>query len=686
MELDLEELREQWDEFFSTTYKKKVNELLTRYPDKRSIVIEFAALEGFSPTLTDSMVKFPDLVLRSAREVLKEKSGELRKDFSPNVRIEGLPDHGLLIQDIKAEDIDQLITFKAIITKRTEIMHKVERAVLRCTLCSSILKFHMTKSTQLPNRCESCKKPTLELDEEMSGFTDMQRAEAQELLERTKGGTPASRIELVIEDDLVNTINPGDNIQITGVMRIKPLVNPKKPGKVTTYSKYIDIIHILNTQKDFEELEITEEEERKILALSQDPNIDKRLITSFAPGIYGHEEVKEAVVLQLFGGTKDKKASGMKMRDDIHLLLIGDPGAAKTRFLQYVDQLAPKCIYVSGKSVTGVGLTASAERDELSEGGWTLKAGALVLASGGVACVDEFDKIDENERAAMHEVMESQTVSIAKAGIVAKFKAKTAMLAAANPKRGRFDPNRPPAEQFDIPPTLLSRFDLIFPIMDVMDEQRDTKLAEHILRNHLLGSDLSGDSIEQTRDEDFIDQDLFKKYVSYARKNIRPVLTTEASERIKNYYVELRKIGKQQGAVPITARQIEGLVRLSEASAKLRLSSVVEEHDAERATKLMDYVLNKILVDRETGRIDMDIITVGKPKSQMEKYDKIMDIIKRLQKQFGEVEIRKIVESASSEQGIEEVQARRFIDDLIMRGELYKVKPGYVKLVEQEYG
>jgi replicative DNA helicase Mcm len=354
-----------------------------------------------------------------------------------------------------------------------------------------------------------------------------------------------------------------------------------------------------------------------------------------------------------------------------------------------VQTLAPKGIYVSGKSVTGVGLTAAAEKDESGEGGWTLKAGALVIASGGIAGVDEFDKIDDTERAAMHEVMESQQVSVAKAGIVARFKAKTAILAAANPKFGRFDPNKLPGLQFDIPPTILSRFDLIFPIIDVLDEAKDSALAEHLLSMHKSAAESGGKPVQQQTGSGSEGESLYaaflRKYVAYARQNIKPVLSQEAMDKIKTYYVELRRRGKAEGAVPITPRQIEGLVRMSEASAKVRLSNAVELADAERAIRLTDYVLDKVSRDRETGKLDIDILATGRPKSQVDKINTLLNLAAGIQRELGVVEINRLVEQATG-QNIDEVTARRLIDDLIYKGELYKVKPGFVKLVEQGSG
>ncbi|HNT61128.1 MAG TPA: minichromosome maintenance protein MCM, partial [Candidatus Bilamarchaeaceae archaeon] len=360
------------------------------------------------------------------------------------------------------------------------------------------------------------------------------------LLEKVSGGAPAAKMEIFLEDDLVNRINPGENVEICGILRIKMPVKTRQK-KEFVYSRCVEAIHVRSLKRDFEEIPITREDEKRIIELSRQPGIEKRIFASIAPAIYGYEEVKRALALQLFGGTRGKfLKGGAPLRDDVHILLIGDPGIAKTRFLQSLTTLAPKSIYVSGKSVSSAGLTASAEKDELGDGGWTLKAGALVLSSGGMCAIDEFDKIDEEDRASMHEVMESQSVSIAKAGIVAKFKAKTAIIAAANPKHGRFNQTKNLADQFDIPPSLLSRFDLIFPIIDILDEEKDSKLADHILTSHANAA--AGLKVPEDEADLMFDRDLLKKYVAYARRYVHPVLSEPAKSRIKSFYVDLRKM------------------------------------------------------------------------------------------------------------------------------------------------
>ncbi len=666
----------EFEEFLSTIYGPQIAQLKSVFPKKRSLFVNYLDLEKWNAEIADTLIAEPDKVIDAACEALERCGIAKTYGYDPHVRFTNLPDTGLLIQDIGAAHIDRLIRVEGVVTKRVETKPKVKVAIYKCSNCGATYKVIMTKSAKPMSVCEVCKKK-IDFSEEESYFVDVQVAEMQELLERLKGGAPASHIQLIIEDDLVNVINPGDNIIATAIVRIRPPVKPQ--GKVDNiYTKYLDIVCIDMMQKDFEQIEITEQEEAKIKELAKDPTIIARVAHSIAPGIYGHEKIKEAICLQLFGGTRDKfLPGGAPIRNDIHLLLIGDPGAAKSRILQYAADVAPKSVYVSGKSVTGTGLTASAEKDELGDGGWVLKAGALVLSSGGLAAIDEFDKIDDNERGALHEVMETQSVSVAKAGIVAKFRAKTSIIAAANPKYGRFNLNQYPVEQFDIPPTLLSRFDLIFPVFDDLDEERDRELARHILNSHAR--------IEEKKDDVIIDKDLLRKYIAYARKNIAPSLTKEAMDEIQNYYVELRKLGKKEGSVPITARQIEGLIRMAEASAKARLSDVVEIEDANRSISLFDYSLKQIAMDRSTGKLDIDIIATGQPKARTEKFTLIMNIIKELSNKYDMIDINEI-KSRAREYNVDESEAGRLVDQLLDRGELYRPKHGFVKLLDKNRG
>jgi len=677
---DLTPIVSLFNDFFTSVHKEKIDDLLLVYPTKRSLLVDYGELEKFDTEVADKLVKEPDVVIEAAETAIKDMNLALPSGanvFTPHVRFIEVPCQELLIEQLSSKNLNEFVAFKAVVTKRAEVMHRVKIAVYRCEICDSTARYPVVKNFNPPKRCDSCKKLALKQVEDESEFVDIQRAEAQELLEKVKGGAPTARIELLMEDDMVNSITPGENIEISGILRLKQPMKPRQKQDLV-YSRYLEVNHIKSMKKDFEEIEISREEERRITELSVDPNIDKIIVDSVAPGIYGHEEVKWAIALQLFGGTRGKfMKGGASIRDDIHVLLIGDPGSAKSRFLNDVTQIAPKSIYVSGKSVSGAGLTVTAEKDELGEGGWTLKAGAMVLASGGMAMIDEFDKMEEEDRAALHEAMEGQKISVAKAGIIATFRTKTAILAAANPKWGRFDQNKNLADQFNIPPTLLSRFDLIFPIVDVLDEEKDSKLAQHILTTHMGKDPDTAQSAYQ------VDRDILRKYIAYARRNCRPKLMQEASDKIKEFYVDLRRRGKDSGSVAITPRYLEGLVRLAEANAKMRLSEIVEEKDSEKAIELLKYVMRQVMTDKATGTLDVDTIATGKPKSErdkLQKVDTIMEIIREHLKTKDSADVEEVVGDAAS-YDIDEHTARKIIAELQRKGDIYEKEHGHVRIV-----
>ncbi len=677
-EQDTSSLVNFFNDFFKLSYKDKVNALLVSYPEQKSLLVDYKDLEKFDPDIADKLIKIPELMIKSAEDALMEKKPALPggMEFKPRVRFFRLPSETMLIEHISSSNLNEMVAFKGVVTKRAEVMHKIKKAAYQCDLCGFEDIYLVTKDFRQPKKCPSCKKLSLSQVEDRSSFADIQRAEVQELLERVRGGAPAARVELLLEDDLVNSIAPGDNLEVAGIMRLKHPMRPRQKQEMI-YGRFIEVNSAMSMKKDFEEIEITKDDVERIKELAKDPRITEYIVKSIAPSIYGHEEVKRALALQLFGGTHGKKMKGgASIRDDIHILLIGDPGIAKTRFLLSVDELAPKSIYVSGKTVSGAGLTVSAEKDELGEGGWTLKAGAVVLASNGIVEVDEFDKVTEDDRAALHEAMETQTISVAKAGIVAKFKSKTSILAAANPKYGRFDQSRNLAEQFDVPPTLLSRFDLIFPIVDVLDEEKDGKLADHILSTHR-------GEFESEDDEILVEKELLRKYIAYSRRTLRPKLGREASDKIREFYVSLRGKSKDAGSVAITPRYLEGLVRMAEAHAKMRLSESVEAEDADISINLLNYVMKQVMVDRETGMLDVDVVTTGKPKStrdRMQKVDTILEIIREHLRHEESVKVEKIIEDAD-EYGVDRISAERIIAELLRKGEIYEKEQGYIKIV-----
>ncbi len=684
------------ESFFNEMYKRQLEDLSEFYPDKRSLVVDFRDIEKFDPELADELLDNPDTVLKAGKEALAnigvtDSKGE---KVIPNIRVVNLPeDRVKLVRDLTSVYLNKLVAVEGVITKITDVRPKLHIAEFQCKHCGRVYKVpqedELYGKIATPGIC-ACGRKDFKLNLENSVFIDMQKMQMQEPLEALVRGEQAKTIDVWLEDDLTRQLFPGDKIILTGILRLIP---PKKKD-TSVYGVYLQAVSVQKKEKEFEEIEITPEEEKQIRELANDPHIYEKLVKSIAPSIYGHERVKEAIALQLFGGTKNKVfPDGTRVRPDIHILLIGDPGTAKSQMLYYVYKLAPKAVFVGGKSSSGAGLTATAEKDEFGEGGWTLKAGALVLASGGHAMIDEFDKMNPEDRDNIHEAMEQQRVSIAKAGIVTQFKTETSILAAANPKLGRFDPYQSPAEQFNILPTILSRFDLIFPIKDVLDPTRDKRMAEHILTAHQVAAVMKTKAKDVMEEEEVkkkveeitpaIDPELFTKYVAYARKNISPVLTNEAIERIKEYYTELRSLGKKQNTVPITARQLEALVRLAEASAKARLSNRVLLEDAERAISLHETMMREVGVDRKTGKIDYDIIATGQPKSRMDKARTLLHIIKQLQNEYDAVTKEQIIAEAKTS-GIEEDEIDELIAILKKNGDVYSPRSGLYKTPEEE--
>jgi replicative DNA helicase Mcm len=684
LETVINSIKARFSEFFDAYYKDQIADIIVSFPDKRSLKVDFKDLSKFDPEIASELIQNPDNVLEAANAALRDKLSEIElKDKEPHVRFYGQNINTPLVQDIGSNYIGKMVLLDSLVVKRSEINPKVKVGFYKCTYCGATYKIRIDRD-EVPEICDQCKRKSLKQVTEESQFINLQKLAIQDPLEKLHGNVPTWQLEVWTEDDLVNTVIPGDRVEITGILRIRPRRNIRGKLEKNLYTMFLDAVSISTKEKEFTDIPISQEEERQINELAKSPTIFDSIVRSIVPSIYGYDEIKQAVALQLFGGTPGKTlVDGGVIRSDIHILLIGDPGSAKTRILQAVSRLVPKGIYVSGKSITGGGMTAVAERDEFSEGGWTLKAGALVLGSGGVVAIDEFDKVGDEDRAALHEALESQTISVAKAGIVATFSAKAAVLAAANPKFGRFDPNVYPAEQFDIPPTLLSRFDLIFPIKDLMDEELDKNIAKHILMQH----EAAGARIAEIQDYKQvesapIESELLRKYIAYARKHIYPRLTDEAAAKIQDYYIELRRIGARKGAPTITARQIEGLIRLAEASAKSRLSNIVEVSDAERAINLTEYMLKTLAVDR-SGRRDIDAILTGMPREKVDKINAIMSIIKKLEESEGTAKMQRVLEEASKE-GIDEQTVNKYISELERSGDIFKPKQGIVKTVKHE--
>ncbi len=569
-----------------------------------------------------------------------------------------------------AEHLGKLIMVDGILVRAMSTQPLLTRANFRCRRCGqSIIIDQKGMLMTYPAVCENpaCRRSgTFDLVEEESEFINLQKIRVQEKPEDLPPGQLPRWIEVKLVEDLVDIARPGDRVTITGVARTMREYLPRH-GASTSFELFLDANSVDVFGKESEIVQILPEEERAILELARDPRVHDKIIQSIAPSIYGYEYIKEAIMFLLFGGVPKSLSDGVSIRGDINVLLIGDPGTAKSQLLQYVAKIAPRGLYTSGRGSTAAGLTAAVIREK--EGGMSLEAGALVLADRGVCAIDEIDKMRQDDRVSIHEAMEQQTVSVAKGGIVATLNARTSILAAANPALGRYDPYRTIAENINLPITILSRFDIIFIIKDEPVKEIDQSMAEHILTLHRTGT---------AKVETPIQPQLLRKYISYA-KQFKPTLTDEAAMRLQDFYLQMRTSESRETPIAITARQLEALVRLAEARARVALRKEITVEDAQAAVLLAQMSMQQVGIDVTTGKMDIDIIMTGKPKSLRDKLQLILAVIVDAEKSGEMIRDQELYERVGKEYEIDRDEAERLLNQLIKDGMVYSPKSGYIR-------
>ncbi len=595
--MEAEAIREKFSEFFNEFYRDELLKIGSE--QKKSLHVDFSLLDRFDIELADYLLENPNEVIEIAEYALKQ----FDIGYSPSafrLRFFNIPEsREIRIRNVRAEHIGKMLIVDGLVKRASDIRPEISEAEFECLDCGAKLTVIQTERLiRSPIVCESC--------DNRKGFKlvsqklyDARWIVIEEPSEIASAERP-SNIRIYLKEDLTdprmqNRTDPGNRIKVVGVL--KEMIKRMKGTQSRQMEIYIDANSVESVEGEWDELEITPEDEQKIVELSKDPEIYTKFVQSIVPAIYGHLEVKEAIALQLFGGVIHIQKDKSRVRGDIHLLLVGDPATSKSAMMKVVSSLIPRGRYVSGKGVTGAGLTATVIKDEEFLGGWVLEAGALVMCNKSLCAIDEFEKIDKTDQVALHEMMEQQTISIAKANIIATLPAQTAILAGANPKFGRFDPYLPIKEQVDIPETILTRYDMKFALRDVPNVELDTKITEHILRARHFGVD---------EVKPAIDQEFLRKYVAYARKNFHPALTREAGDELTRFYLSLREKSGEGSPISITPRQYEALIRLAEASAKIQLRKEVNGEDAIRAINLMKASLRQFGFEPDTGMIDID--------------------------------------------------------------------------------
>ncbi|XP_055321933.1 DNA replication licensing factor Mcm2 [Sitodiplosis mosellana] len=568
--------------------------------NRASFVVSYSDLASKEHVLAYFLPEAPSQMLAIFDNVAKDMVLSIfptydRVTSDIHVRISDLP----LIEELRTFrklHLNQLVRTLGVVTATTGVMPQLSVIKYDCVKCGYILgPFVQSQDTETkPGSCPECQSGgPFSINMEQTVYRNYQKITMQE----SPGRIPAGRIprskDCILLSDLCDMAKPGDEIEVTGVYTNNYDGSLNTEHGFPVFATVILANHIVVKDSKQVVSSLTDEDIATIQKLSKDPRIGERVIASIAPSIYGHDFIKRALALSLFGGESKNPGEKHRIRGDINILIMGDPGTAKSQFLKYTEKIAPRAIFTTGQGASAVGLTAYVRRNPVSKE-WTLEAGALVLADQGVCLIDEFDKMNDQDRTSIHEAMEQQSISISKAGLVTSLQARCAVIAAANPIGGRYDSSMTFSENVNLSEPILSRFDILCVVKDEFDPMQDQLLAQFVIKSHqkhhpnyAQSNDLNSQQSQNTSNALEIPQDLLKKYIVYSKVNVRPKLTNMDQDKIAKMYSQLRQESLATGSLPITVRHIESVIRMSEAHARMHLRDSVQEVDVNMAIRMM---------------------------------------------------------------------------------------------------
>jgi replicative DNA helicase Mcm len=669
--------------FLRNYYREDVAELAQYYPkEQESLYVDYGDVYRFDPDIADDLRQHPRKMLENFNEALRLYDLPIDVDLGgAQVRVTNLPDTD--VHDVsevsRHRHIDTLLDVRGQVQKVSDVRPRPEEAAFECQRCGTLTRIPQDGySIQKPHECQGCERQgPFRLERRQTDWIDHQIARLQQPPERAKGGE-GETIDVHLEGDLIEECDAGDRVTLTGILDIEEMGD----NQTLDFDTTVDGRAVVKEDSSYEDIDVDEHlDEIEAIASGERGDPYELLINSINPQHHGDEDVKLAIALQMFGGW----SRGGQVRGDSHILLMGDPGCGKSTFLQAVDELAPRSTYASGKGATASGLTAAAVADDFGDTEWGLEAGALVLADGGVACIDEIDKVNDSAVSSLHDALESQKVRVNKAGINATLNSRTALLAAGNPEYGRFDPFQPRAQQLDLGPTLMSRFDLMFMVSDSPDADVDRDVVGHMMRSRRaaakkeLGEELTDE--ERQSIEPAIPRDTLRAYIAYAKEEVTPYIresNSDARQYLEDEFLKLRlaNADDEDNPIPVTYRQEEAIERLAEASARVRLSDEVTRDDVDRALSLVRESMEDVGIDPETGDFDADVVETGQSKTQRDRIKNILGLIEDL----GTPSHEELVEKADA-MGLSEDKVDHEIEKLKHKGEIIEPSDGRYRRV-----
>ncbi|PWA86996.1 DNA replication licensing factor Mcm2 [Artemisia annua] len=586
-------------------YLRQINEMVS--VNKCSLEIDYKQFIYIHPNIAIWLADAPQSVL----EVMEEVANKVVFNLHPNykrihqkiyVRVTNLPVYDQ-IRNIRQIHLNTMIRVGGVVTRRSGVFPQLQQVKYDCNKCGSVLgPFVQNSYSEVKvGSCPECQsKGPFTVNIEQTIYRNYQKLTLQE----SPGIVPAGRLprykEVILLNDLIDCARPGEEIEVTGIYTNNFDLSLNTKNGFPVFATVIEANYVTKKQDLFSAYKLTQEDKEDIEKLSKDPRIGERIIKSIAPSIYGHEDIKTAIALAMFGGQEKNVQGKHRLRGDINVLLLGDPGTAKSQFLKYVEKTGQRAVYTTGKGASAVGLTAAVHKDPVTRE-WTLEGGALVLADKGICLIDEFDKMNDQDRVSIHEAMEQQSISISKAGIVTSLQARCSVIAAANPIGGRYDSSKNFSQNVELTDPIVSRFDVLCVVKDVVDPVMDEMLAKFVVDSHFKSTPKGGKADDKSTnnsqedvqdfampvDPEILSQDMLKKYITYAKLNVFPRLHDADLDKLTQVYAELRRESSHGQGVPIAVRHIESMIRMSEAHARMHLRQHVTQEDVDMAIRVL---------------------------------------------------------------------------------------------------